>query len=169
MKITVVVPDELIGKDLEIVVMNKERFLLITRDDHKNDDMKNHIYRNFRGNRKILDVIIKAFKLIFSDEKYRMLHSYPDGQGDYYTHPGDVAKVANDLIDMENTIDKDDEDGQLNRRKKRLTSPGVGRYMKNGLGLVPGGRKNTGVAYYWKDNKEIVEKYLSLKEQEEGN
>ena len=102
----------------------------------------------------ILAKVVEAIWRIWKFEDLQKEHSKKDNDGRWYTHPGDVAKIANELIDRENTIDGDEEDdGQSFRRKKRLTSPGVGRYMKNDLGLIPGGRKNTGVAYYFDENE----------------
>ncbi len=101
----------------------------------------------------VLAKVVEALWKIWLYEDLQTTHTQVDADGRRYTHPGDVAKIANELIDLENTIDEDDEDGQANRRKKRLTSPGVGRYMKNDLGLVPGGRKNTGIAYYFDENE----------------
>ena len=82
-------------------------------------------------------------------------HFYKDADGRIYTHPGDVAKIANDLMDRENALDDEEEEAQPQpfRRKKGLTSPGVGRYMKNDLGLIPGGRKTTGIAYFFDENE----------------
>lgn len=96
--------------------------------------------------------VVEAMWKIWLYEDLQQAHTQVDSDGRRYTHPGDVAKIANELIDVENTQD-DDEDEQANRRKKRLTSPGVGRYMKNDLGLVPGGRKSTGIAYYFDENE----------------
>lgn len=97
--------------------------------------------------------VVEALWKIWLYEDLQKTHTQVDADGRRYTHPGDVAKIANELIDMENLLDADDEEGQSNRRKKRLTSPGVGRYMKNDLGLVPGGRKSSGIAYYFDENE----------------
>lgn len=80
-------------------------------------------------------------------------HIFKDKDEEIYTHPGDVAKIANDLMDRENALDDEEDDQQTPNRKRGLTSPGVGRYMKNDLGLIPGGRRNTGIAYYFKENE----------------
>ncbi len=97
--------------------------------------------------------VVEAMWKIWLYDDLQKIHTQVDSEGRRYTHPGDVAKIANELIDRENAIDDEEEDGQNNRRKKSLTSPGVGRYMKNDLGLVPGGRKNTGIAYYFDENE----------------
>jgi len=97
--------------------------------------------------------VVEALWKIWLYEDLQKEHTQVDADGRRYTHPGDVAKIANELIDLENVQDDDEEEGQSARRKKRLTSPGVGRYMKNDLGLVPGGRKNTGIAYYFDENE----------------
>ncbi len=97
--------------------------------------------------------VVEAMWKIWLYEDLQKDHTQVDQDGRRYTHPGDVAKIANELIDRENALDEDDEEGQSAHRKKRLTSPGVGRYMKNDLGLIPGGRKNTGIAYYFDENE----------------
>ena len=96
--------------------------------------------------------VVEAIWKISLYEDLQAIHTQVDAEGRRYTHPGDVAKVANDLIDMENAQDDEEEEGQQ-RRRKRLTSAGVGRYMKIDLGLVPGGRKTSGIAYYFDENE----------------
>ena len=80
-------------------------------------------------------------------------HIYKDSDDQIYTHPGDVAKISNELMDRENTQDDEEEENQSPGRKKGLTSQGTGRYMKNDLGLMPGGRKSKGIAYFFEPNK----------------
>jgi hypothetical protein len=98
--------------------------------------------------------VVEALWRIWLNEDLQKNHTQVDADDRRYTHPGDVAKVANELIDKENILDDEAEDAQpASRYKKSLTSPGVGRYMKNDLGLLPGGRKNTGIAYYFDENE----------------
>jgi hypothetical protein len=96
--------------------------------------------------------VVEALWKIWLYEDLQKTHTQVDANG-RYTHPADVAKIANELIDLENLLDADDEEGQSNRKKRKLTGQGVGRYMKNDIGLVPGIRKNTGIAYYFDENE----------------
>jgi len=96
---------------------------------------------------KVVEAVWKIY--LYEDPE----HHFKDADGRGYTHPGNVAKIANELMDRENALDDEEDDAQMPRRKRGLTSPGTGRYMKNDLGLIPGGRKNTGIAYFFDENE----------------
>ena len=97
--------------------------------------------------------VVEALWKIWLYEDLRTEHAHADNDNRLYTHPSDVAKIANELIDRENLLDEDEEDNLPVKRKRGLTSQGVGRYMKNDLGLIPGIRKNTGIAYFFDENE----------------
>ena len=102
----------------------------------------------------VLARVVEAVWKIWLYEDLQEAHTKVDANGQRYTHPANVAKVANSLIDLENAQnDDDDDEAQAMKRRKQLTGQGVGRYMKNDLGLVPADRKSTGIAYYFDENE----------------
>jgi len=96
-------------------------------------------------------IIIEAFRKIFEDEEHKE-REYQDFDGRCYTRPQDIREV----IIEEGLAPKFD-----------LTSARIGRTLQR-LGFKSNDRKNTGIPYFWDENKEVVERLLSLNKEMEN-
>ena len=74
----------------------------------------------------VLARVVEAVWKIWLYEDLQEAHTKVDANGQRYTHPANVAKVANSLIDLENAQnDDDDDEAQAMKRRKQLTGQGV--------------------------------------------
>ncbi len=98
--------------------------------------------------------IVEAMWRIHNNDTLREKYviKTPDGEGEMMLI-GDVAKVANDIIDEMNALGEDEgeEDESAKRKRKRdsLTARGVGSLIRNELQLQVGERRGKGFPVYW--------------------
>lgn len=85
-----------------------------------------------------------------ADLREKYVINTTDGQGEMMLI-GDVAKVANGIIDGMNALaqDEEDEEGAKKRRRNSLTARGVGSLIRNELQLQVGERRGKGFPVYW--------------------
>jgi len=101
--------------------------------------------------------IVEALWSIHNQDDLRdkyVIHTV-DGQGEMMLI-GDVAKVANGIIDGMNALGQDEEEDEGAKKKRRrdsLTARGVGSLIRNELQLQVGERRGKGFPVYWDELK----------------
>lgn len=97
--------------------------------------------------------VVEALWRIWQEAELREKHLMrsADGEG-WCIMIGDIATVANRIIDEMNAPDDGDEDNdeqKKKRKKEQLTARGVGSIIRNELQLFVGERKGRGYPVYW--------------------
>jgi hypothetical protein len=89
--------------------------------------------------------IVKVMIAIMAGKEFQIgisnRYKHEDTYGQFFIHPGEIAEAINDMrgCSMDNWVP--------------VTSQAVGRAMQNWLDLESRNRKNTGIPYYFEDNK----------------
>jgi hypothetical protein len=105
---------------------------------------------------RVVEAIWRIWRNSILHEKY--VKGTPDGEGSYIMI-GDVALVANQIIDEMNVLGEEvDEDEDSKRKKKRdsLTARGVGSLIRNELQLQVGERRGKGFPVYWDEMRMLA-------------
>ena len=98
--------------------------------------------------------VVEAMWMIYTDVDYREKYLIVGTEGsDELLMIGDVAKVANEIIDEMNELGTEQEEEAEETKKKRkrdsLTARGVGSIIRNELQLQVGERRGKGFPVYW--------------------
>jgi len=137
LEIRIVIPTELWGKDMTIVLQSETHLEAVLEETI--DDIEEPEFR------KLDEDIIFAYDAIFTNDLVKHIKR-TDSEARCYATPNDVR----DALDLLCSSEYD-----------RLPSaPKIGRVMKNKFVLKPGNRRNHGVPYYWEENKKTVEEWI---------
>ena len=98
--------------------------------------------------------VVEAMWKIYTDVDYREKYLIVGTEGsDELLMIGDVAKVANEIIDEMNELgteqEEESEDTKKKRKRDSLTARGVGSIIRNELQLQVGERRGKGFPVYW--------------------
>ena len=96
---------------------------------------------------RVIEAMWKIYK--YPDLRFTMVQKNP--LGDEYLMIGDVAKIANEIMDEMNDIDDEEEDEgkKFKRKKDALTPRGCGAIIRMELQLKVGRRLNRGFPVVW--------------------
>lgn len=137
MKIRIVIPKDLWGKDLEIWLQAEGEIECHLEDT--NESVEAHYLSEMDF------AVLYAYDSIFTSEILSHLKRI-DGEGLAYATPGDVREA----IDFMYSHGFD----------SLPTTPRIGRVLRHKLGLKPGVRRSEGIPYYWNENQSIVEGWM---------
>jgi hypothetical protein len=100
--------------------------------------------------------VVEALWKIWGDEETRKAYlQQADDGANWFVMIGDVAKVADKIMDEMNATDDEGEGEETKKKgkKDKLTARGVGSLIRNELQLYVGERRGKGFPVYWDDIK----------------